>query len=331
MTDLDFEYEEAHRKQPSLDEVIEALQANQERIPGSTLLYGLSSLDTTQIAYIQPVWAALNREYRRRIIQALVEVNESNFDLDYENFAWMGLDDPDVIVRKNAIELFWENQTFNLLDRLMVIATDDPSEIVRAEAAKALGRFIYLGEMGDLPEDKFAQAQKTVIGLLQDPKQDVEVRRRALEAIANCSNSIVAGAVREAYESDEYGMRISAVFAMGRTCDNRWNDMVLKELENGDSEMRFEAARASGELTIQEAVPQLIRVAYEDEREIQEMAIWSLGEIGSREAVRALNRLMDLAIEDGDDTLTDALEEALDNASFGAGGFLLFDFDEEED
>ncbi len=93
-------------------------------------------------------------------------------------------------------------------------------------------------------------------------------------------------------------MRVSALFAMGRSCDEQWASRIMDELSSG-VRMRFEAARAAGELELRPAVTRLIELAYEDDREIQEMAIWALGEIGGKRANHALDQLAALAAAQG--------------------------------
>jgi HEAT repeat protein len=157
--------------------------------------------------------------------------------------------------------------------------------------------------------------------------ESLDVRRRALEAIANCGRAGVQERIREAYYADDLPMRASAVFAMGRSCDERWAPQVLEELASDYPEMRYEAARAAGELELRRALPQLIELAYEDDRQIQEVAIWSLGEIGGSAARGALTELAALAEEVNDNELLDAIAEAQANATLADDDMLpLFDF-----
>jgi len=136
----------------------------------------------------------------------------------------------------------------------------------------------------------------------------------------------VPEAIEEAHESDEQLMRVSAVFAMGRSYDERWNETVLREMRNDDPEIRYEAARAAGELEIEEAVTLLGQIAVVDEREIKEVAIWSLGEIGGSQAVRLLTALAEDAEEAEDEDLKEAIEDAIGYASM-VGADIDVDFE----
>jgi hypothetical protein len=315
------------REQPDLETTLKALESNTEGAANAVIFYGLSNVTEADLPRVHEVWVTLPLEYRQKLLHQLVDVSETNFELDYRLLGWMTLDDDDAESRATAIELLWEDETIALMDRLIDIAQWDEAVQVRAEAAGALGRFILLGELGDLPEAETVRAQDVVANLLTDTDEDVEVRRRSLESIANCSHDMVAEAIEEAFESEDPLMQASAIFAMGRTYDSRWNKFVLREIANPDPAVRYEAARASGELEIEEAVPHLARLAQGRDREIKEVAIWSLGEIGGSYALRVLGSLADAAERDEDEDLLDAIDEALGNASL-AGRDMDFDLDD---
>ena len=313
------EYEDKQRAEPGFDEVLAALQAMEAARSNRTLLYGLSDLTEQQRDKLLPVWHELGNGYRRKIMRDLVEFSEANIDVDYRTLGLLVLRDTDPVVRSTAIDLLWEDETLELMHALIVRARKDDSVEVRAAAASALGRFILLGELGDLPTKETLPAQDAMMMIWQDEQAPLDVRRRALEAIANCSHPNVPKAISAAYHSDYPLMRVSAVYAMGRSYDERWHDIVLEEIESSDPEMVYEAAKAAGELEITEAVPRLARLILDEDREILEVTVWSLGEIGGKEAVRVLEALMEKAEDEDDAVLMDAIEEALGNATLMQG------------
>jgi HEAT repeat protein len=255
-----------------------------------------------------------------------------NFDLDFSTIITLALDDPDADVRRAAVDGVLEDCPPRVIERLMAMAQDDANAEVRAAAAGALGQFILLGELGKLPERLAVRLQDTALALHRNPNEDLNVRRRALEAIANCGREGVPELIREAYYHDNLMMRVSAVFAMGRSCDDVWAPQVLEELSSEYPEMLYEATRAAGELELRKALARLAELAGEEDREIQEMAIWSLGEIGGKAALNILENLAVLAVENEDDDLADAIEEAQSAASFsGEDLFPLFDLADLED
>lgn len=89
--------------------------------------------------------------------------------------------------------------------------------------------------------------------------------------------------------------------------------------------LREEAARAVGEIEINEAVPTLIELTRDSEENVRSAAIWSLSEIGGESARHTLERLFQ---EAQDDQEADFLESALDNIAFtdGLQPFSLFDY-----
>jgi HEAT repeat protein len=204
---------------------------------------------------------------------------------------------------------------------------DDPSESVRAAAATSLGRFVLLGELEKIEAALAMMVEDALLGAIYDPHETLEVRRRAMESIAYSGQAQVQDIIEMAYYDDEEKMRISAIFAMGRSADPLWHEMVIAELDNPNPEMRYEAARACGELEASAALSALIDLILADpDPEVQEMAIWALGRIGGKEARRVLEACCEIENE----ALRQAAEEALDELDFLGGhlDLLLFESDD---
>lgn len=312
---------------PTIGELIAVLEVETGtgHVPVA-LYYGLSNLDDVSLELVRPTWGKLSSDYKIKVATELAEASEADFELDFRTFGHLVLDDSDPDVKIAAINLLWEDESLYLLSLLIDLAENDENTDVRAAATSELGRFILLGEYGDIPDRDCVRAQDVAIGLLNDNTEDIRVRRRALEAISNSSLDFVAEAISEAYESDEQLMRVSALYAMGRSYDQQWSEIVLKEIRSDDPEVRYEAARAAGELEISDAIPLLGQLAVVDEREIQLVAIWSLGEIGGSQATRLLSAMAEDAEEANDEDLLEAIEDALGYASM-VGADLDMDFD----
>jgi len=295
-------------------------------------IYALSDLSGERLDALRAAWDQLSAERRRNLIVHLVETAETNFELDFSAIINPALDDIDMDVRLAAVEGVLEDSPPPVIERLMQLAQEDPFSEVRAAAARALGPFVLQGELGKLPARLNQRLQETVLALHTNDAEDLDVRRRALEAIGNCGREGVRELIRDAYQADERAMRVSAVFAMGRSCDDVWAPQVLDELASDDPELRYEAARAAGELELRKALPPLAELAYEDDREIQEMAIWAMGEIGGAAVNQILGDLAALA-ESGDDfELAEAIAEAQASALLVTDSDLpLFDFAELDD
>lgn len=312
MSDFD---EKTEQQRPDIEATVQALTQNEGDTITATVIYGLTDLDAEELAQVDAVWQALDPAYRRKVMRRLVDVSEANFDLDYSTLARYALDDSDPGVRDAAVELLFDDMSIPLMDRLIDMAQWDEAPRVRAAAASALGRFVLAGEFEELSEADTSRVQDAMVSVWTNDNEDVEVRRRALEAISNSSHEIVEEAIKDAYQSLEPSLQVSALYAMGRSADMQWGPVVVRELESNDDEMVFEAARAAGELQLDDAVSGLVRLANGVDREIAEMAIWSLGEIGGRDAMRALDALGQRAEAEEDHELLEVIEDAVASAS----------------
>ncbi len=313
------------------ERAIEILRDNQAEFTAE-MIYGISDLAGERLERFRDVWDEMPVPRRRKLIARLVETSETNFDLDFSAIINPAINDADPEVRVAAISGVLEDSPHHVIRDLLHRAQDDPLSEVRAAAAKALGQFVLKGELGKLPETLNLQLQDTMWTLYNNLNEALDVRRRALEALGNCGREGVSELIREAYYADDLPMRLSAVFAMGRSCDDVWLPLIMDELSSEYPAMRYEAARAAGELELRPALPRLAEMAYEGDREIQEAAIWALGEIGGDAARSVLTDLAALADETGDDELAAAIAEAQGAATLSGDEVLpLFDFSEYED
>jgi len=284
-----------------------------QALPPISSLYGLSDLTRAETQLFQEIWPLIDAGRRRWIIQSLVDIAETSFEVNFDPVFRLCLNDKDKVVRSRAIEGLWEDEDLTLAGLLVRLLRDDPSESVHVAAAISLGRFVLLGELEKIEAAPAMMVENALLGAIYDPHETLEVRRRAVESIAYSSQAQVRDIIEMAYCDDEEEMRISAVFAMGRSADLLWREMVIAELDNPNPEMRYEAARACGELEASAALSDLIdRIEADPDSEVQEMAIWALGRIGGKEA----RRVLEACCESEDETLRQAAEEALDELDF---------------
>jgi len=310
------EYDETLENQrPDIQTTVGALTQDPDGPISSTVFYGLANLSDDELAQLDAVWQSLDPAYRRKVMRRLVDVSEVNIELDYNTLGHYALDDNDPGVRDAAVELLFDDMSVGLMDRLIDMSQWDEAPRVRAAASIALGRFIQAGEFEELPERDASRAQDAMVTVWTNDNEDIEVRRRALEAISNGTHEIVEEAIKDAYQSLEHSLQVSAIYAMGRSADQQWAPIVIRELDSDDDEKVFEAARAAGELELEDALAGLVRLANGVDREIAEVSIWSLGEIGGRDAMRALDVLGRRAEEAGDAELMEVIEDAVTSAS----------------
>lgn len=279
-------------------------------VKDEALLYYFSNLDARDAARVREVWPHLPVALRRRLIARLVELAEADLMLDFGAIFRLGLEDEDAEVRTTAIEGLWEDQDIRLVVRLAECLREDEAVSVRAAAATSLGRFILLGELEKIRPKPRATAYKALLAACQASDEHTEVQRRAMESLAYVSNEIVVETIRLAYTATEEKLRISAVFAMGRSADTRWDYHVQQEIFSPNPEMRYEAARACGKLQLAEAVSRLDELADDADSEVLEAALWALGQIGGDEARAILERYCHAENEATQAAAKAALEES---------------------
>ncbi len=291
-------------------------------------LYILSQMSRDSLAVFREVWPTISPQRRRDIMQELVEIGEVNFEVSFDPVFLLGMGDEDPAVRTSAINGLWEDENPDLVGPLLHLLRADEAASVRAAAALSLGKYVYLEETEKLNQSQNTLIEEALLETIRMESEEVEVRRRAIESIAYSSQPEVAELIEAAYYDDDEKIQVSAIFAMGRSADSAWRPRVMAELNNDNGEIRFEAARACGELEASEALPRLVELIEEDpDLQVQEMAIWALGKIGGPTAQEALESYLESDIE----TIALAAEEALDELNLFNNQFDLLDFADEDD
>ncbi len=292
-------------------------------------LYALSGLDRADLDQVRSIWVAMPADRRQTTMRHLVDIAEDNFEVDFTPIFRLGLTDQEAAVRVAAIEGLWEDDDATLIPPLLKLLSDS-AESVRAAAAGALGRFVYAGELEDLPAHKVTPVIRALKGVYGNAAEALAVRRRALEALGFLSSEEVGGLISQGYQHADQQMRLSAVFAMGRSADDeQWGQTVVKELLSSDPEMRFEAARACGELEYVPAIRGLTDLLDDVDEEVQRAAVWSLGQIGGDKA----RQLLTAVLESDAEHLHEDAEAALDELEFKGNNldFTLFDFEDDDE
>ncbi len=307
------------------DEVISAL-LDDNTIFAARYLYRLSDLEGDELTQLAATWPQVSAPRRRAVMADLEALHEVNFLLSYEALSRLALSDQDPQVRLMALHTLWDYDPRDLIPKFLKMCTADPEAAVRAGAATALGKFIYLGELDELNAKSLAAVEEQLLALIRG-QDDPLVRRRALESLGFSSRPEIPALIEEACSLQDESWLASALFAMGRSVDEQWAGFVLEHLIHPSPEIQLEAARAAGELEVRKAVPRLLEMLGEEDEHVRDAAIWSLSQIGGKGVRNVLQALLD---ETEDDEDADYLESALDNLAFNEDleDFSLFDFDE---
>ena len=254
---------------PQLPNLLQALarpQTSESAVVPSTVVYGLSELTGDELKAVVPIWSRLSAVAKHRVLSALNEASEAMFELSFREIAMLSLGDKSSLVRAKAIDLLWTDESAETMQELMRLAEFDPDVKIRSRALESLGRFLLLGEYGDIPADLAAQAQALTYAIHKNKLEPVEIRRRALEALANSSHGAVDQLILAAYADGNIELRIGALFAMGRTCNQIWRDQLLEELESDNNEYVYEAIRACGHIQVADSVQRIGELALSEDR-----------------------------------------------------------------
>ena len=266
-----------------------------------------------ELAEFVQVCDTLNEDRRCEVLAVMVEQAEENLELDFTAIFRQTLKDDDDRVVQLGIEGLWEMEDRWLIVELIDLLRSERGPQVRATSAVALGKFPILAQEGKLQPQDGELVYRILMDFLEDDIEDLEVRRRCLEAVAPFNTEEVQDYIRWAYDGDEEDLRSSSIYAMGRTGEAEWLPTLLDELENPDPAVRYEAANACGELAHEDATPRLVELLREDDdSEVRMACIASLGKIGGALARRAL---ID-CVRDGDSAMSDAAHNELENLEF---------------
>ena len=302
-----------------IEEIITDLADSDKPLVNSSLA-DLSNIIPEELSFLQEVWPTIKPERRRQILSRLVELAEGNFELDFDSIFKHCLSDQDAEVRSKAIEGLWENEEPPLIRTLINLMEQDNSKLVQATAATGLGKFAMLAEQQKLRPVYTSNIYRSLLAVVNDSSKPIEVRRRALEAIAPLDSPEVEKAIGEAYRSSNHRLRVSSIYAMGKNGNPSWLSILLNEAGSTDAEIRYEVARACGELGEEEAVPSLIELAADSDVEVQLTAIEALGQIGGTEAKNFLEQCLDepneIVQQAAEQVLQELLAEGEDSSSF---------------
>ncbi len=295
-------------EQPFSEVLTALLDADQVLDPLN--LYRLSDITQDNLADLQKIWTEIHLERRRALIEDLDTLSESNTLLSFELVYRLALKDEDEQVRffaTQAIEIF---DTDDLIPFFLSVMKEEKSTNLRAVTASVLGKYVYRGELEKISKKLQKKIEDQLLNILENDHA-LEIQLRSLEAISYSSREEVKDHILKAYKSELDDWVASALFAMGRSYDHEYSDLVFKKLQDTSPKIRLEAVRASGELGLEDAVPIIID-HLNDLPEIRAAAIWSLSQIGGEDAGPAIQELLDDEVSSDEEELIQQALEKLD-------------------
>jgi len=309
--------------------VVEALLDESITFP-ARYLHLFSDLGPVDLKKLIKAWPQISPKRKHTLLEDLEDLAEADPLTSFDDVARSLLADPDPQVRARAIRLLWECDDAKLVPVFLNILNNDEAVEVRAAAANALGQFVYLGELDKIPAEIYHKIEDQLLVATNSTKETL-IRRRALESLGYSGREEVIPLIEAAFNKKEPDWMVSALFAMGRSCDDRWKKQVLSQMRSPNDDIRSEAIHAAGELELGSARPVLLdSLEDEEDVEMRRELIWALSKIGG-EGVRA--KLEELHEIEEDDEEADFIEEALGGLSFteDMGNFSLIDVDSDVD
>ncbi|HNF94792.1 MAG TPA: HEAT repeat domain-containing protein [Anaerolineales bacterium] len=310
--------------------VLDHLLDSKKDIPAGHLAY-YSDLDPKSLRLFLDVWSSVPQKRKLLLLDTLVSHLDEDTIVSYEDIGKALLDDPDAEVRARAMGLLAESDDPKLIDTLLKILKSDSELAPRVKASTLLGEFVLMGELEELDEARLRKIEEALIAIIRSD-ENPSLRRAAVEAFGYSGRDEAVAILESAYEREDPLWVASALRAMGRSHDNRWDDSVVSKLLDPDPRVRYAAAEAAGELTIEEAGPIMLKMLEDEEEDdnVTMAAIWSLSQIGGEDARAYILNMLDSS---DDDDVTEFLEDALENLDFNdeLNKFDLLSLDEDDD
>jgi HEAT repeat protein len=157
---------------------------------------------------------------------------------------------------------------------VLMDAIKDEDWFVRAEASLALGK------IGD------AKAAERLFELLND--SDTYVRQNARKALQELATEQNKSAYLNALKSADPAIRSMAAIALATTGDPQGLDIIIEQLERGDSKEASDLIRAAVKLKDPKVIPALRKTVDNPSANVKALAILALGEVGDKDSLERI-------------------------------------------
>lgn len=320
---------------PKLQEAIEFfLDESQDINNGLLFRYSrsLSDISPLQLRPLSQIWEDIPLSRRHAILAHLKSELEIDFIYSFETLGRALLSHKDAITRTYAIRLLDECECDDLIPDFLKIATEDPESAPRAEVISSLGAYVYYGEMEEISEENLHKIEETLLKIATSNEKD-ELKMRAVESLGFSSREEAPALIEDAWQRNTAAWKASAVSAMGRSYDERWEEEILEALLHENEILRLAATKAAGMTSLAPARIILLNALQEEnDADVLRATIWSLSEIGGEDVREYLLTLLD-QYEDSEEEQMEYIEEALANLDFteDVQSLDLFNFDTEEE
>jgi HEAT repeat protein len=248
----------------------------------------LSALSADDARDLVEAWEEWTETRMVNFLHRLVGLSEDNTLLEFDTLFKHALTIESAPGRKLALAGLAECDDRTLVTPLLKMVKSDPADDVREDATLALARFAALGVAGKLPKRDVQKIGESLDAILANARESDGVRRRALEASATLGSSNVDVLIKAAFDSGDIEEVKSALYSMGLSSNQAWLPQVLDQITSHSPELRFEAARALGEIGEEPHVIQLADLLEDADPIVAVAAIGSLARIGGEAAMKLI-------------------------------------------
>jgi hypothetical protein len=248
----------------------------------------LSALSADDARDLVEAWEEWTETRLVNFLHRLVGLSEDNTLLEFDTVFKHALTTQSAPGRKLALAGLAECDDRALVTLLLKMVKSDPADDVREDATLALARFAALGVAGKLPKRDVKKIGESLDAILSNARETENVRRRALEAAATLGSSKVDVLIKAAFDSGDTAEVKSALYSMGLSSNQAWLPQVLQQITSPSAELRFEAARALGEIGEEPHVLQLADLLEDADPVVAVAAIGSLARIGGDAAMKLI-------------------------------------------
>ncbi len=302
-----------------------------DSIPAHHFFEQFSDMTDESWDAFHPIWKAASLDRKLEFFEGLEETAAGDTLISFECLGMHLLHEPEALIRKAAIELLWESEDYTLANELFIIARKDPELTVQTAAIRALGTFVFLGELDKFSAKKKEAIETYLLDVLHSDNPDFK-KQRALESLGYSSRDELTGLIQQALDRNDQDWLLAALCAMGRSADDQWEPQILEALDHADVDIQLEAIRAAGELELDSAVDFLVELIEETDEidyELFTTTVWALSQIGGPRAIELINALLENTENEEEMAF---LESALDNLEIkqGMDSLDFIDFDPSE-
>lgn len=297
------------------DIVIQALLDNSQLFPAKFLSF-FSDIPSDDLEQVKKIWPKVALERKISLLADLEEMMEADTLLSCDGLGKVALNDDFPEVRSSAISLLYECDDPKLASLFGEMLENDESELVQTTAAVALGKFVLLGELEEIPSHAADRTIKALTAKL-NLKPFKELQQELVKSLAYSSRPEIATLIEKARLDPDPSWQLAAIIAMGRSADSRWEKPILQMIQSDNPDYKKEAVKAAGELELSSARAILLQMLEDevDDGELRLVIIWALSKIGGENVKSVLQNLLD---DTGDEEEAEAIEMALEALDFSS-------------